>query len=229
LSKQLAEFRDIVHGLKQDVLTLKQQGHGSDVLTDNSDVLTNLPVLPNEPSSGFTNDIVPDKLEFASSPEAKSTLSEAGSLGLDSKVNVDSLGVNSKVNVGNPTFKTEEINGLNGIPAAYMSKAAELLNILKVDKDISWDTQGNLFLHNKLVSGVNFYDLFPKLFTSKYAPSTPGLQNLANFISTQGNGHFLHSFHTMGLILPKKRKLPEERHNIKKRLYQHRNWYYLGP
>jgi hypothetical protein len=109
-----------------------------------------------------------------------------------------------------------------------MSKAAELLNTLKIEKEISWDSQGNLFLHGKLVPGVNFNELFPKLFSSNTS-SYPGLQKLANFVSTLGHGHLLHQHHTMGLILPKKRKLPEDRNNIKKRLLEQQNWYYLGP
>jgi hypothetical protein len=216
LSKQLAEFRDIVHSLKQDVLTLKQQGQGSP---------TTLPVMLKSSPLEASDDLLPKKPDVLLENQTDNLLPTIPALKSSPESDAPDT---SNANQSQALFESADLDSVKGIPVAYMSKAAELLNILKVEKEISWDTQGNLFLHNKLVPDVNFYELFSKLFSSK-TPSQPDFYKLANFISTLGHGHLLHSQHTMGLILPKKRKLSEERNEIQKRLLEHQNWYYLGP
>jgi hypothetical protein len=128
-----------------------------------------------------------------------------------------------------PSENISETSLIKSIPVAFKSQASELLFLLKNNPDIFWDKEGKLFLQNEMQKDANFFELYPQLFQAKNSHQIPMLQSLANFISTEGYGHFLHNFHTTGLILNKKKKLGEERSEIKKRLKIGDNWFYLGP
>jgi hypothetical protein len=193
------------------VHSLKQKGHGSDLLTQLSDEGVS-------PSVSAPTDVLPVQ-PFA----LENKLSSEKTTDIDNKNFKKEIPVALKENFIplslNENFRKE-------IPLLYQDKALDLLHHLQSHKDINWDQQGKLTLEGEQLA-QNFFELFPKLFINKEQHLYPGLQKLANFISTLGHGHLLHSHHTAGLILPKKRKLQEDRELIKQRFGK--KWYYLGP
>jgi hypothetical protein len=205
-----------VHSLKQDVHALKQKGHGSDLLTNLSE--------SSEPS-----------------PTQQPGISELTSLSttLPSEVSVEpdqNVGLLRDNESESNNFQTQidpsissNSDILKDVPISYKDKAIELFQILTSNPDIQWTKNGDLSLHNTLLPNVNFFELFRTLFINRPQHLHPGLQKLANFVSTAGYGHLLHPHHTAGLVLPKKRKLSEDRAEIEKRLHLGKKWYYLGP
>jgi hypothetical protein len=202
------------------VQNLKQQGRGN----PSSSVLTSLPESPS-----FSHSSQNDTLKELSNETDNSTTSSLMPMTTDGshRHNLDE-------NEGSDLKSDSDLSDsdsllLQTIPVAYKSRAAELLQLLKQNPDIVWDNDGKLIIENEIQLDGDFYKLYPQLFQPKHTHQNPTLQNLANFISTEGYGNYLHNFHTTGLILSKKRKLSENRNDVKKRLKLGNNWFYIGP
>jgi hypothetical protein len=113
------------------------------------------------------------------------------------------------------------------VPKSSQNKAEKLLDQLqKHPSDITWQSDGTIFLNQSSLFGSNIFDLFPKLFKKNSHPENiPNLLQVASSIATLGLGHLINGFLTRGLT----RKVPILNHSeLKLKIEHSKNWYFLG-
>jgi len=107
-------------------------------------------------------------------------------------------------------------------------KATKLLNSLKHQSDIRFDSTGLIYLNEEQLDNANIYSLFPLLFKPAQYAKHPHLQDLVNEISTLGLGHLISRFYSAGLT-PRGQNIIPERAEMHQEIKSHgRHWYKMS-
>jgi len=114
------------------------------------------------------------------------------------------------------------------VPKRLKTRAAELLEKLaKFSNDITWTSNGVIFIDQNSLPDSNIYEIFPQLFRTPSAPDKiMYLNQIATKIASLGFGHLLSKSLTYGLI--RKRNIANE-NEIMTEIKTAKNWWYLGP
>jgi hypothetical protein len=113
------------------------------------------------------------------------------------------------------------------VPKSSQNKAEKLLSQLKKHPgDITWQSNGTIFLNQTSLFESNMFELFPKLFKKTSHPEkVSNLLDVASTISTLGLGHLINPFLTQGLI---RRNTILNHSELKQKIEHSKNWYFLG-
>lgn len=116
---------------------------------------------------------------------------------------------------------------LDLVPAENLEKAETLIkNLENFPNEITWDSQGTIFLDQKSLPESNIYELFPKLF--RKVPNinkVPNLREVGSKIASLGFGYLINSRLTSGLS----RKKPLPNHDeLFSKTKSNTNWWYIG-
>jgi hypothetical protein len=116
---------------------------------------------------------------------------------------------------------------LNGVPAEYLERAEKLLKeLLDFPNEITWDSEGTIFVDQHSLPESNIYDLFPNLFKRGVNSSKVlHLKEIATKIASLGFGNLINPRLTSGLS--RKKDLPN--HNeLRTKISEMPNWWYIG-
>lgn len=93
--------------------------------------------------------------------------------------------------------------------------------------ELTWDSNGTLFIDQVSIPGSNMYFLFPILFKKKRSSHLPGLQQLISKINDMGLSDFINNSQMQmthnafsSRNLPEKDAVP---------INETEKWWYLGP
>ena len=122
-------------------------------------------------------------------------------------------------------FDVEKL--VNSVPRKFSKRATLLLkNIKERPLDISFKTNGELYIDSKSVPDADIYKIFPQLFVRKQKKIVPGLSELATKIASLHWGHLISKGITIGLKRPRNYKLHDSTaHTLK----EFKNWWYMSP
>lgn len=123
-------------------------------------------------------------------------------------------------------FEDESL--LKLIPNKFKERAKSLLiQLQKHPSDITWTSNGTIFLGQNSLPNSNIFDLFPKLFKPLPHPEkTIYLLEIATTIATLGLGKYINQKLISGLT----RKVPlKNSEQLKTKINSTKHWYYLGP
>lgn len=117
---------------------------------------------------------------------------------------------------------------INLIPKKLKERATKLLEeLVNHSSDITWTSDGVIYLNQNSLPDSNIYEIFPKLFNTTSNPEKiMYLQEVATKIASLGLGHYISKKLTYGLI--RKRKITNES-EIMSKIKTAKNWWYLGP
>ncbi|MDP2788491.1 MAG: hypothetical protein Q8O46_00355, partial [bacterium] len=124
------------------------------------------------------------------------------------------------------SFDDEKLLGL--VAKGSETKAKLLLKQLqKHPNDISWTSNGVIFMDQNSLPDSNIYDIFPKLFKKMSHPERIFyLFDVVTKISTLGYAHLINKSLTAGL----RRQFPiQNQDGILKNMSSSKHWFYLGP
>ncbi len=114
------------------------------------------------------------------------------------------------------------------IPKGNKKAAKILLNEFNArGNELTWDSNGTLFIDQVSIPGSNMYFLFPILFKKKRSSHLPGLQQLVSKINDMGLSDFINTSQ-----LQITHDAFSTRNNSKKDavpLVENEKWWYLGP
>lgn len=116
---------------------------------------------------------------------------------------------------------------VNTVPHKFSKRAALLLkNIQERPLDISFKTNGELYIDSESVPSADIFNIFPQLFVRKHKKVVPGLSELATKIASLHWGHLISKGITKGLKRPRNYKLHDSaEHSLK----EFKNWWYMSP
>lgn len=116
---------------------------------------------------------------------------------------------------------------INSVPRKFSKRAAQLLqNIKQRPLDISFKTNGDLYIDSQSVPSADIFQIFPELFVRKKKIILPGLSELATKIASLHWGHLISRGITKGLKRPKNYKVHD---NTAHSLKEFKNWWYMSP
>ena len=116
---------------------------------------------------------------------------------------------------------------LETVPSVFLQRAEKLLQELKSHlNELAWDKEGVIFIDQKSLPNSNIKLLFPKLFRKVAHPDkVMYLNEVSSKIASFGLGSLINCRLTAGLNRPK----PLLNHNeLKKRISEVKNWWYIG-
>lgn len=116
---------------------------------------------------------------------------------------------------------------VSSVPHKFSKRANLLLkNFQERPLDISFKTNGELYIDSESVPNADIFNIFPQLFVRKQKKIVPGLSELATKIASLNWGHLICKGITKGLKRPKNYKLHESTHHT---LKEFKNWWYMSP
>ena len=116
---------------------------------------------------------------------------------------------------------------VNSVPRKFAKRATLLLsNIQERPLDISFKTNGEVYIDSESVPDANIFTIFPELFVRKHKKIVPGLSELATKIASLHWGHLISKGITKGLKRPRNYKVHE---NTTHTLKEFKNWWYMSP
>jgi hypothetical protein len=134
-------------------------------------------------------------------------------------------GVEIKKSRLNDDFDLKKL--LDGMPAETLSRAEKLVEELQnFPNDITWDSNGTIYIDQHSLPDSNINVLFPKLFRKVGKPGEVlHLKEVASKIASLGFGHLINGRLTNGL----NRKKPLLNHDeLALKIKAHPNWWYIG-
>jgi hypothetical protein len=115
---------------------------------------------------------------------------------------------------------------LKSIPEKLKSQATELLSELSQrPSQLTFNSDGVLFVNQIGIPETNFFQLFPMLFKKNQQKKLAGFPELVTQIATMGLGHLISKSLTRGLL--RKYKILEQ-DTLFNQVLTLKNWYYLG-
>jgi len=92
--------------------------------------------------------------------------------------------------------------------------------------ELTWDSNGKIFIDQVSIPGSNMYFLFPLLFKKKRSSHLPGLEQLVSKINDMGLGDFINNSQLQITHEAfSSRNVPETTDSVVK----NEKWWYLGP
>jgi hypothetical protein len=147
--------------------------------------------------------------------------------GTEEPLDSDSLPVSSTVHksVLHDSFDDEKL--LKDVPKPFQHKAQKLLEQLKKHPgEITWQSNGTIFLNQSSLFDSNIFILFPKLFKKVPHPENiPHLLELATTIASLGFGSLIHRSLISGLT---RRNVISNEAELRERIKRSKIWYFLG-
>lgn len=123
------------------------------------------------------------------------------------------------------SFDDEKL--LKVVPKHFHPKALKLLNELKKRPDeITWTSNGAVFINQASLPNSNIFIIFPKLFVKTNHPEKiPYLFEVSSEISSLGFGHLISRSLISGLA---RRRPIKNQHELKLKINNSKRWYFLG-
>jgi len=141
---------------------------------------------------------------------------------------VDVIPTTSTVHKSDLSGHFEDENLMKLVPNKFKEKAKSLLiQLQKHPSDITWTSNGTIFLGQNSLPNSNIFYLFPKLFKPVTDPEkTIYLSAIATTIATLGLGKYINQKLISGLT----RRAPlSNSEQLKTKIQSTKHWYYLGP
>ena len=113
------------------------------------------------------------------------------------------------------------------VPAGFHARAKELLEKIKQNPmEISFATDGTVFIDSKSIPNTNIKIIFPALFIRKNKSSITGLKETATKLASLGFGHLFFKGILKTLKRPSNYKFLdyEKSHDLKK----NKHWWFIG-
>ena len=112
------------------------------------------------------------------------------------------------------------------IPEKFKPQAAELLHeINDRPNQLTFNSDGIVFINQIGIPDTNFYILFPALFKKSQSKNIPGFSEIVIQIATMGLGHLISKSYTKGLL--RKYKIGEQ-DLLYNQIINLKHWWYLG-
>lgn len=113
---------------------------------------------------------------------------------------------------------------LASVPKEYHSKALKLLqSINNLPMEISFTSDGDVYIDNKSIAEANFFKIFPALYT-KSKTNIPGLSEVTTKLASLNLGHLFHK----GMLKVFKRPKSYKFDLLSAHTQTSKNWWYIG-
>ena len=117
----------------------------------------------------------------------------------------------------------DEVNLLKKIPKPFKKNAALLLKEFdKRPNELTWDSNGHIYIEEKVIPNANIFVLFPRLFSKRATKQTPGMADFLDKVAAMGLNHLVRSD-----LHKTKDKVPKIE-NTSKSSKASANWWYIG-
>ena len=115
----------------------------------------------------------------------------------------------------------DEVNLLKKVPKPFKKNASLLLKEFdQRPNELTWDSNGHIYIEEKVIPNANIFVLFPRLFNKRATKQTPGMADFLDKLSSMGLNHLVRSdLHRTTAKTPKKETTSKT---------SSQNWWYIG-